>query len=1017
MEAENAYTLPMYDTFNIESSTTGMENLDFSAKILDIPDCVENENSHLANECEEAVVLDSDDERRHRTEVESISKLRSSDDTRYKQRLDKWKFSPASRPTYVGCLRRSKNLFKYMDSARITTNFENTNQQKQFSEVSGRISSQVDKLNASTEPRVEEDWCQAVEITKDEIFEGNVEKEALTGYGMDGDKDFPLHSCNTESQIPEELSEADALDFVDHYLSVYNEDALNEVKAARANKIISPPIFSRKGPQRLASRMNVQNAVKNSRVFDWPERQSDSGNSSFSRHRKILTYHRKNYGPEKQKVSSVQSSKEPMESMIRKLDEQFDKGAFEQQVESEGNQSDVLDTYDVGFDTQMAAEAMETLLYAPPLKSDAVCTPRFPEISLVKEGEYPERGFSREFIIDDSSSEPTEYSSAEIELLRGKTIGLPSRMNVQNAVKISGVFDWPERQSDSANGSFSRHRKILTYHRKNDRLRKQKVSSVQSSKEPMGSMANLIKVEPNFLRKSDEQFDMGAFEKQIENDGNRSDVLDTYDVGLDTQLAAEAMETLLHAPSLGSDAVCAPHIPETSLVKEGEYHERAFSREFNIDDSSSEPTECSSAEIELLRGKTRGFSSVVHRTRHQVSLNFRSLESEFPKKRRKPHEVGELNDNLFQVAAVRGKVSKPGTNTSRKSRNVSLKKQGEIRQSIAATLSQVKLENWASKGKRTRTSYSSICKYPVTSQQMMPMDFKRVESTESAKLNEMTSTSTNILTKDMKSDIVSSGNSDPSYSLNDHKKGKQHLRSLSRSTLTQELIRLGYAEKLPDFLPRGSRRRKCEGDVRVLFSQSLDSKLIKQQKKILARLGFISVSNCSNATHFVTESFVRTRNMLEAIACGKPIVTHLWLNSCGRASCFVDEKKYILRDAKKEKELGFTMPASLARARKHPLLEDQRVIITPGVKPDRDTLLSLVKAVHGEVVDESNSKITYDDLLVISCEEDHKICLPYLKKGFPVYNSELLLNGIVIQKLEYNRHQLFTKFHDKSCKE
>lgn len=90
--------------------------------------------------------------------------------------------------------------------------------------------------------------------------------------------------------------------------------------------------------------------------------------------------------------------------------------------------------------------------------------------------------------------------------------------------------------------------------------------------------------------------------------------------------------------------------------------------------------------------------------------------------------------------------------------------------------------------------------------------------------------------------------------------------------------------------------------------------------QILARLGFISTSNCSDATHFVTDSFVRTRNMLEAIACGTPIVTHLWLESCGRASCFVDEKNYILRDAKKEKELGFNMPASLAHARKYPLL-------------------------------------------------------------------------------------------------
>ena len=82
----------------------------------------------------------------------------------------------------------------------------------------------------------------------------------------------------------------------------------------------------------------------------------------------------------------------------------------------------------------------------------------------------------------------------------------------------------------------------------------------------------------------------------------------------------------------------------------------------------------------------------------------------------------------------------------------------------------------------------------------------------------MTSISTNVLTKEMKSDVFSNGISDPSYCLNDHKKGKQHMRSLSRSPLSQELIRLGYAAQLPDFLHRGSRRLKGADDICVLFS-------------------------------------------------------------------------------------------------------------------------------------------------------------------------------------------------------
>lgn len=81
------------------------------------------------------------------------------------------------------------------------------------------------------------------------------------------------------------------------------------------------------------------------------------------------------------------------------------------------------------------------------------------------------------------------------------------------------------------------------------------------------------------------------------------------------------------------------------------------------------------------------------------------------------------------------------------------------------------------------------------------------------------------------------------------------------------------------------------------------------------------MSSITDATHFVTDIFVRTRNMLEAIASGKPVVTHLWLESIAQVKIQIDEESYLLRDTKKEKEFGFSMPASLARARKHPLLK------------------------------------------------------------------------------------------------
>ncbi|KAG8653811.1 hypothetical protein MANES_05G068700v8 [Manihot esculenta] len=241
-------------------------------------------------------------------------------------------------------------------------------------------------------------------------------------------------------------------------------------------------------------------------------------------------------------------------------------------------------------------------------------------------------------------------------------------------------------------------------------------------------------------------------------------------------------------------------------------------------------------------------------------------------------------------------------------------------------------------------------------------------------------------------------------------------KNLPKSSLLKEIIRLGIPELKLDFSRRDLRKRKDTACVQVLFSQHLDDDIIRQQKKIMARLG-ISVASCSmDATHFIADKFVRTRNMLEAIAFGKPVVTHLWLESCGQASSLIDEKNYILRDVKKEKEIGFSMPVSLARASQHPLLENRRVLITPNIQPDKKMITSLVKAVHGQVVEEtqiSELKIP-DDLLVLSCEEDHAICTPFLDKGAAVYSSELLLNGIVIQKLEYERHQLFRNSNKRS---
>ncbi|XP_076952485.1 uncharacterized protein LOC143626223 [Bidens hawaiensis] len=241
---------------------------------------------------------------------------------------------------------------------------------------------------------------------------------------------------------------------------------------------------------------------------------------------------------------------------------------------------------------------------------------------------------------------------------------------------------------------------------------------------------------------------------------------------------------------------------------------------------------------------------------------------------------------------------------------------------------------------------------------------------------------------------------------------KQSCRSLGRLSCIQEVCSLFSTERLIKSPNNDTSQRKDASLIRVLFSRHLDENIIKNQKKILSRLGAAESTSMSDATHFIADDFVRTRNMLEAIAFGKPVVTHLWLESCGQACCHIDEKNFILRDATKEKEFGFNLPASLARAHQNPLLKGYRVLITPNTKPGKEILSSLVKAVHGVAIERMgrslwNNNEVLEGLLILSCEEDYAVCLPYLEKGAAVYGSELLLNGIVTQRLEYERYRLF----------
>ncbi|CAH9102860.1 unnamed protein product [Cuscuta europaea] len=517
-------------------------------------------------------------------------------------------------------------------------------------------------------------------------------------------------------------------------------------------------------------------------------------------------------------------------------------------------------------------------------------------------------------------------------------------------------------------------------------------------------------VDTNFVNEVDENATVKSPKNLLEDDQNQMDVACTYEVGFDTQVAAEAMEALSYTLPLNLDPSSKHKGPQkTDQVKRVTGFELPPQVELGFQFSGKLPT------------KKRTYRTSSRKLCHEKTLP-RKLDVDF---------------NQFQVQKCGSSVTRReelGSNQSRKQSFCS--SLGSLSDSFQNSPEVMKSKDnigyWSHpRGKRTckgiphhsfrrnnhyaSSSVVSNCKSITNSYKGLSSCQYGDNSTnlQLAESYDQLSIVSDVMSSDQTLKTVSSGNHIAPYIFNGIKKGRQQ----SKSFLTKELTKLGYTESLPDFMPRDSRRRKGHENVKILLSKSLDKSIIERQKKIVSQLGFSITSCCSEASHFVSDKFLRTKNMLEAMAIGLPVLTHLWLESCGQANYFIDEKNFILRDDKMEKEFGFSMPVSLALSRQHPLLRGHKVFITSNVKPSKGIIQSLVNVVQGqEVTFESGDIITTQgEILVISSEEDYTTCAPFLKRGTAVYSSELLLNGIVTQKLNFKRYRLFHDSVKEDC--
>ncbi|KAH7835475.1 hypothetical protein Vadar_026444 [Vaccinium darrowii] len=852
-----------------------------------------------------------------------------------------------------------------------------------------------------------------------------------------------------QCEEPGESSQDNALGFVDQYLSFNKVNLSEEVAQKKTSRQKSPPVSCAKGPQILARRANLGTTYGMSGTFEWDANEiHDREGDLLKERKKSISY---GEGPKTTSVTrclgdrnlDVQSqmiprnqSKENFQGemidadcinsslivlnsqevgdalqacgmkFVKEMDDQLNAEASEQQLEACGPGRDVPDTFDVGFDTQMAAEAMEALFYAPPPNSNVHSSPQ-----------------DQENMVEDSSKGSTgKCSFSKVCSNSGVTARKLMPKN-KPSKKLSG--------------------KLLRPFRKNKRSRKDldpelpeanKVKRGKSLGENPFNSGNPSNAKKHSYRSSFTSIERRKEETVMERDNKK----------VDNRLVSP---TFVESYSLGEGPLQGKRGMFSPLANRN----RSWSSVHPLEELK-DPTKSSEQRMGVV------MEAGVRKKRRkngQVNSAFQvlSIQGKRPNislctsEEAKDFKVSQPGSHLKFTAwsYPRGKSthrnvpchSKGVSDICPPSALVKEEKGGEDSMDIHKK-SQVNSETTCysteSHKNSQRNSETNCFSFYVRrkrrssacAHQLQASTAKQCEEKSGELDHEVFSSSADAANESIELNILSNGNAELSLSkcpspvnfteginlvpaIRDaNEKGNQFLnRKLSRLPLTKELISLRFSGSLPNFTSKALRQRRDMANVRVLFSHNLDEDIIKQQKKILVRLGSSVASCCADATHFIADRFVRTRNMLESIALGKPVVTQLWLDSCGQASCFIDEKNYILRDAKKEKEIGFSMPVSLAHSRQHPLLKGRRVIVTPNIRPSNEIIVSLVKAVHGQVVDRMEAAMTYEmipvDVLILSCDQDYELCAPFLNIGAAVYSSELLLNGIIIQKLEFER--------------
>eukprot|EP01083_Nonionella_stella_P183092 660706_1 len=185
------------------------------------------------------------------------------------------------------------------------------------------------------------------------------------------------------------------------------------------------------------------------------------------------------------------------------------------------------------------------------------------------------------------------------------------------------------------------------------------------------------------------------------------------------------------------------------------------------------------------------------------------------------------------------------------------------------------------------------------------------------------------------------------------------------------------------------------------------------EKKKLEALGAVVLSEYDDSvTHIVSRQPRRTLKFISGLATAKYIVTDAWCTQCiKKRTLKVDESRYFphnkaTRDF--EKEYGFKLNESFTRLqeRSEALFDGYKVYFTKNIKSNVKKAIGTMAQSHGAAVVTRAPKALRSGqeadpmVIVIGENVNHKYCKNIAKKGYTVYNRDVIITTILRQQID-----------------